>query len=133
MVNSGQQAINGYDQNTGVTIDTSLNDLPKVIDTINNAGSSAGAITMTVSKKGLDSVKQDLAKQALADALDQAQQIASEAGLSVKSIKDIQLSPLLTQDNAQRYNGPYYQITPSSFYSSGQMSITATVQFELGK
>ncbi len=132
MVNSGQQAINGYDQNTGVTIDTSLNDLPKVIDTINNAGSSAGAITMTVSKKALDSVKQDLAKQALADALDQAQQIASGAGLSIKSIKDIQLSPLLTQDNVQRYGGPY-TITQSSFYSSGQMSITATVQFELGK
>ncbi|HEU5488019.1 MAG TPA: SIMPL domain-containing protein [Candidatus Nitrosotalea sp.] len=132
MVNSGQQAINGYDQNIGVTIDTSLNDLPKVIDTINNAGSSAGAITMTVSKKGLDSVKQDLAKQALADALDQAQQIASGAGLSVTSIKDIQLSPLLTQDNVQRYGGPY-TITQSSFYSSGQMSITATVQFELGK
>lgn len=131
-VNSGQQSINGYDLNAGVVINTSLDDLPKVMEIANNVDSSTSGITMTVSKKALDSAKQDLAKQALDDALYQAQHIASGAGLSVKSIKDVQMSPLLTQDNPVRYGGPYPVAQPL-FHSSGQMSVTATVQFELGK
>ncbi len=130
---TGQQAVTGYSSSTGIIISTSVDDLSKVIEIANNAGASTGGITMTVSQKTLDSVRHDLSSQALDDALGQATRIASGAGLSIKGVKEIQLSPLLTQDNPVRYGGPYNMVEVAPYYSSGKMSVTATVQFEIGK
>jgi uncharacterized protein YggE len=130
---AGSQTVTGYSSSTGITINTSVGDLSKVIDIANNAGAATGGITMTVSQKKLDSVRHELASQALDDTLEQATRIATGAGLSVKKVKEIQISPLLTQDNPVRYGGPFNVLEVAPYYSSGKMSVTATVQFELGK
>jgi uncharacterized protein YggE len=129
---SGQQASSAYNSDTNIVITTSVGDLSKVTDVANNAGVGMGRITMTISQKTLDSAKKELSQQALDDALAQAHQIADGAGLTIKSIQDIQLSPpVVSHDIPVRYNGPV-AVVPD-FYSSGQLAVTATVKFVVGK
>lgn len=131
-VNYGPSVASEYDINSAFFVDTSLNDLPKVIKIADNAGANIGSITMAVSQKALDSAKQELAGEALDDSLAQATKIAQAGGLAVKSIKDIQLSPLESQNNPVQYDGrmPVMVTQPST---AGQFYVTATVQFEIGK
>jgi uncharacterized protein YggE len=129
---SGQQASSTYNSNTNIVINTSVDDLSKIIDVANDAGASMGSITMTTSQKTLDYAKKELSQQALDDALVQAHQIIDGAGLTIKSIQDIQLSsPVVTHDTTVRNIG-HVMIAPD-FYSSGQLTVTATVKFVVGK
>lgn len=131
-VYSEQQTSSAYNSNTNIIVNTPVDDLSKIADIANNAGANMGSVTMTVSQKTLDSAKKDLSQQALDDALAQAHLIADGAGLTIKSIQDIQLSPpVATHNTPVMYRGPV--VIAPDFYSSGQFSVTATVKFVIGK
>lgn len=131
-VSYGPSVTSEYDISNVVFVNAALNDLPKVIEIANNAGANIDTVTMSISQKALDAAKQDLVGEALDDALAQATKIAQASGLAVKSVKDVQLSPLESQSNPFQYDGriPVMMAQPTS---AGPFYITATIQFEIGK
>jgi plastocyanin len=122
---------------TQIIVKTDYAKVDQVLSAVRSSGANLENIIMSVSDSKIDKIKADLTQQALQNAMENAQSIVGPAGLEIKEIKKIEIN---AKPISQNGGGPivyrgvnmWSQYDPS-YLRMGEVSMSVTVEFEVGK
>ena len=131
----GQYSV--YSTYTQIIVKTDYAKIDEVLKAAKDSGAFVENMIMSVSDSKIDNIKTDLTRQALQDAMKNAQEIAEPSGLQIKGIKKIEVN---TKPVFQYGGGPvmyrgvsmWTQYDPS-YLRAGEVSVSVTAEFEIGK
>lgn len=133
----GSPQYSTYNTNTRIVVNTDIKNAEKLLNSVKIVGVNAENIMFSVSDSTLDTIRKDLTQKALDDALQKAKEIAEPSGLTIKSIRSIEVNanpPSAPYSNVVAHRGvivsPVYD---GSIYQLGQLSVSVTAEFEASK
>ena len=132
----GQSPTSDYNANTQVIVRTAPENIEKVTSAVQDVNNAlVENVFMSVSDDAIDKARKDLSQQAIADARSRAEEMAQPLGLQVKGIKSIEAG---TSQSPNPYGGDIVyrgvKVLQPYYYQnlSGNISVSVTVEFELG-
>lgn len=133
----GSPQFSTYNTNTRIVVNTDIKNAEKLLDAVKIAGVNVENLMFSVSDATLDTLRKDLTQKALDDSLQKAKEIAEPAGLTIKSIRSIEVNanpPSGQYSNVMTHRGvvvgPVYD---ASLYQMGKISVSVTAEFEASK
>ncbi len=131
----GQYAV--FSTYTQIIVRTDNTEVDNVLKAAKDSGAVVENMVISVSDSKIDEIKKDLTKNALQDALKNAQEIVEPSGLHISGIKKIEVNsnPVFQSGgNEVAYRGlnMWTQYDPS-YLRAGEASVSVTVEFEIGK
>lgn len=132
----GGEQVSTYQAYTQIVVKTD----PDNIETVSNAAAEVEnafveSVIVSVSDEAIDDARKDLTQDAIASAQQRATEMAEPLGLEVKGIKSIEAASGQSQNP---YGGEIFyrgvKIVQPYYYQaiSGDISVSVTVEFELG-
>lgn len=132
----GSSESNGYNAYTQVVIKTSPENIDEITDAVREVESSVVEnVFISVSDEAIDNARKDLTDQAIANARERASEMVEALGFDVMGIKSIEAA---TGSSLSPYGGEVLyrgvKVVQPYYYQSisGDISVSVTVEFELG-